>query len=633
MKMKRRSSRLFVLGLASITVAAACGRKNKGNESPAPGEKAEGSDIAVSGTLNVASSADLALASTVDVAALKVNCVTFALPPVAGSGKVEGSGKFSVTLAAAKKAFGCFVVDADDSVLATLVFKNSNTNSSASKVSLEGDTDMGAIVLDPAKGTAEVDVASFETKIQKSNVSTAAAFDFTGTWKFSKLEDANLPKGYSHICDRQEGDRRGDCEGPADGMAIYFKREVAKAFRPDDACKAAAAAYVKGAGPMPATCGGTTQPEDAYVASIWESSAAFEGCGGKLGFTDAETKALGYMDLQGSNVLGRFTFAPGFVDGWKHPQAKTMWEIGNCEEVNVNGRRVWRCKGDVGYCANNDNDNWSGCTGDVSRNTPADWTSTGESGYSDGVESICTDASGQRVKLSGEDWSQVRWNEQKPGAAGKCEQAAGWPAGYAECTGYPKFEKTGEYLTCKNVHGTFKDGGVALPNNRTIKSTPLATAGTFCKDIATSTEAGKIAQLRCYANGIQDMRDVLRDKCYIRPDFDWSAKTADAFQPRISNMTPDGMFLRERANYFGPDEVNFRQTEDRSDFIDTGSGGVTCRVFEEVDITVRKIADTKASIAFSVQSRNLSTDKDACNNAYSSGRGNVKKFMGYMTKQ
>jgi hypothetical protein len=60
---------------------------------------------------------------------------------------------------------------------------------------------------------------------------------------------------------------------------------------------------------------------------------------------------------------------------------------------------------------------------------------------------------------------------------------------------------------------------------------------------------------------------------------------------------------------------------------------VVCRVYEEVDITIKRQSDTEATMEFTTQSRNLSNDKDACKNAYSSGKGSIQKYYSKMLKQ
>lgn len=622
--------------LAAAAFTANCGKKSKSktDETSTATEKTEGSAIQISGQLNLASSASLNLAA--DVAELKVSCVTFSLPPVAGTGQVGADGKFSVSLDAAKKSFGCFIVDKEENVVATLVFKSSGK--SKSKVALDDDTNMGAIKLDLDKGTAEVDVAQFETKIKDNESDLANAWDFSGTWKFAKVDAGNLPKGFKDICPPRspngggEGGGGGDdCRGPSEGEAVYFRREEGKDFKPSTACLDAVKNYQEGKGALPTNCEGTTGTTKAFVASVWQSEGVFKSCGSKIGLSDQDAKTFAHVDLSGSGVLGGFTFNSSLVDGWKHPQAKTNWDIGKCEEVSVAGKRLWRCYGDVGYCGQNDNDGWHGCMGDPSRSTSNDWVTVSSNGYNDGAESKCSDYSGNPVVLRGEDWSEVNWMESDPSKEHDCKQAEGFPTGYTECNSYPKYKNS--YIKCSNIHGSFDSSGAAIPYNRTIKSTPLATANQLCSTVDTSTEAGKMAQLRCYADGFHQFREQLGDSCYIRPEFDWSAKTAEAFAPKITQLKPDGLYLLEKANYSGAGELSFRQEEERSDFIDTGSGGVVCRVYEEVDITIKRQSDTEATMEFTTQSRNLSNDKDACKNAYSSGKGSIQKYYSKMLKQ
>lgn len=149
-------ARVLAAGLAAIAVGAmACGGSSSGDGGPLPENT-----IRISGTLSASvasaqTSKTGAPSTTSAVSALpgyKLYCVTFSAPPVSGSATAGPSGAVSLTLAARNVPFGCFVLDAADKNIATLLFQLGAEKDQA--VIFGADTDLGTITVDTANGVA-----------------------------------------------------------------------------------------------------------------------------------------------------------------------------------------------------------------------------------------------------------------------------------------------------------------------------------------------------------------------------------------------------------------------------------------------------------------------------------------------
>jgi len=88
-------------------------------------------------------------------------CVTFATPPTAASGTADATGQLTLSLDALGVAFGCFVLDADGTGVASVIFMSGAQ--SGQTVTLTGDTDLGSITVDLDNGVAQTDVTSTGT--------------------------------------------------------------------------------------------------------------------------------------------------------------------------------------------------------------------------------------------------------------------------------------------------------------------------------------------------------------------------------------------------------------------------------------------------------------------------------------
>jgi hypothetical protein len=103
------------------------------------------------------SSVQSALAAPGDpLVGYQLYCVTFATPPVATSGTADDAGQVVLSIAAVGVPFGCFILDAEDKGVATLIFTSGLQRGQT--VTLTGDADLGSIVVDLDNGVAQTAV-------------------------------------------------------------------------------------------------------------------------------------------------------------------------------------------------------------------------------------------------------------------------------------------------------------------------------------------------------------------------------------------------------------------------------------------------------------------------------------------
>jgi len=443
------------------------------------------------------------------------------------------------------------------------------------------------ILLDAAAGTAEVDVGTIENSDTGSTtnivqVATGTMTDFTGVYVIEDAAASNitLPTGYTSPClpdaifesnwasmtsNGPQG--KNGCNGPMIGMKLFLQRYAGKSFTPDAACVAAQLESRNGTGPV-TTCNGTVGTEPRFAISMWANqdmgggdlcqvhnpalpgddtkasckvkflaringaaapNTLFQACGRHLGFTNAEARAAGQIDLLSDpNYLatgestgpadahyyeGVYPFAssvtltdpalfgtctPGgmgqckpfaaavntITDGWKLSEAQlTFAQQNNCGPVpllvgtigNLLPTQGWRCFGDF----------YPNCT----ENPPMACTNTSgvAPAFQENADLGCTDAAGKPVKFG-------NWNDffcQPPDSSCTCSTSgevfrpgSGGPvaAGYTvqACTGKSGFvpkDQNGNALTgltgtvtCRSGGGLFDASTVTAPVMITISN-------------------------------------------------------------------------------------------------------------------------------------------------------------------
>lgn len=320
----------WVVPMAVLSLGlSACGGKDSG-EAPGGGDDSTTTDTAITISGTLATSARLRTSSltpmSVDLDTLSMRCVTFSVPPTAGVGDIDATGKFSFKLADAKGSkFGCFVLDESEEVLASMVFEDSTEkdmsgeNKTSSSIALSGDTNFGNVTLDLESGKAVVDKDQITTVTEDKTGS--GYWDVTGTWTFASM-GSELPEGYDDVCPNVSGP--SDCNGPHDGESVFFK-------------------HIKGVKT------GTTEPR--YGLMVWRDQASYTACGSRLGTTFADLSSQG-VDFTGASIgEGAFIWnSTGLGDGgtltegWKSSAAQTDWDWAvGCGNADYSGDQGFRC--------------------------------------------------------------------------------------------------------------------------------------------------------------------------------------------------------------------------------------------------------------------------------------------------
>jgi hypothetical protein len=610
---------------ACLTMAFSCGKKS---DSDSAATQEEGSSIVISGQLALSGEAvDLRLlGATPSVDDLSIYCVTFTIPPVAGTGDVNDDGSFSLTMDAYNVSVGCFINNQDE-VLGTIVFKDPSKSSlngsakSADRLAFGGDANLGAITLDLTTGRAEVDISKIAVTLKNTAAVAESGYDFTGSYKAAS-PGIDLPKGYSGIC--TDGDDK-DCRGPRDGELLWLKR-------------------VNGTS--------TADGSPVYGAMIWSSEEKFKTCGSKLGMSYDDAKTIG-VDLSGSGIAeGAFTWTAGFTDGWKYEEgARARHSLMNMENVdNFNGYA-----GTKQYFKQ-----YRSCPS----NEPCDWNNieptvaTGFSFYANTNETGCRDAAGKPTQLN--DWSNMT-----------CEHTA--LTGGLQKQSCSK-EVNGSKVTCVHISGQYLSNGTVLENAWTqfpadfdvyangayCDNSTTGTVGVFdgdewpmydergnvscptnttlkegdlCKDISTTTDAGKLAQLRCYADDMNTRRDNGEEtQCLRRVETNWSAKTPDEFLLGANGPArADGMHIFELFEYTSPTSGSIRGEETYFAGIRVGDSWTDCEVRESFSLSLRKYEDSDDLLVEMISSEANMSAKPACIAEF--GAGKTAKFMFKMIKQ
>ena len=615
-----------ILSCGALAAASGCGKTTTA--------AATDTSVTVAGTLNATSSSSTARIARVasnslitedaafeeslsipraslslDLTTLSIYCVTFALPPSAGTASIGATGAFSVNLANASGApFGCFIVKtATNAQVATLVFKDStktNMDGGAktdSKIALSGNANFGTISLDVDSGLATADVANVAAQVTAPAV-VADHFDPTGTWKFTDV-DFTLPTGYVKLC---SGHSR-DCQGPANGDTIFLNRLAGKDFTPDATCASAVAADS-----AITTCNGTTGTGAKYAAGIWQSQAAFTGCGSKLGFTIAQARAKAHLDLTGITGVseGDFTWDAGWTEGWKNVgSALSSFAISDCRKVQVthpvNGNQVL-----AQACKMKDAGNSNAVVWNV------------------GLDSGCKLADGSPAMLTG-NWP----NGGSPTVLGS--------------TGFSSFSSTGTAMvqrpdgttasvsvTCGGINGFFADSSSA-PN----LATPYVMTGPsniqqdvkVAQNAACSGIADSLNQQRCYADYYQQHgRDAAG--CIKKMRFDWGS--SDPLHFVLGSHGParaNSEFALSLLDYAANGTMALSSDDEDEQGFQSGNQFVSCRVRNGFTITMTKVSDTKLQAEFVSETKVI--DQNPACQAYAASNAGTFRSIAYMTKQ
>ncbi len=282
-------------------------------------ETVEINDIIISGTLQQAVTGR-SISRAVQYDLYRLYCATFTEQLIAGSGDADSNGAFTLALSEAKGlTFACFVLNKKTgNVVAPLQFQESDKTGldggiqTQGQISLTGSSSMGNIILDLDTGTASVDINNITTLENISNTVVSEFWDFTGTWEMTNVQ-GTLPDGYD-LMPECGGGVHGPCidATTGEGMEIYLKRVSGKDIAANNTV---------------------------YGMMVWQSEIAYNTCGKKLGFSNADSKTYGKVDFTDSINSGLinegvFDWTPNagcgtFLDGtgWKCSLAQAQRDI------------------------------------------------------------------------------------------------------------------------------------------------------------------------------------------------------------------------------------------------------------------------------------------------------------------
>lgn len=570
------SRNLKVVAISALALSMfGCGKKKSKSTT-----ESGSSDLTISGTLSLSgtdSSGALALSKGFDgnlgltnfnVSAedLSIYCVTFTLPPAAGTGEVSADGAFSLNIANGKDAsVGCFILNGTTQ-LGTIVFEDptekdlSGGAASADKTAFSGNANLGAISLDLETGKAVVDLSKVEVT-KKVDASAGAAFDFTGTYKIT-AGGLTQPTGYTAPCTRvegQQGQQGNDCHGPSEGEPVYFRRIAGKS---------------------------TEDGKDVYGVMAWESKAKHVACGEKLGmsYTDAKTNAK--VDLSASGVAeGAFTWSSDFVDGWKKTGATSKFARPIVKPITVNGvdglaEGLYTNSGStyVGFDFRPANDKAGGCV----------------------------DANGKPVQGKDVNWQTINVQVSAP-----AEIAPGTKI-------YKSQSKNADgSVVCTFVGGRFTKVAADIANEVSGTFTGLAYAAEQQRKQPAINQAcstfADLEQARCYADSLEDAARESQNACIRRVNFNWGAKTAAEFLGSTNGPAKAyGEHIFEKFRYDSATSGSFRMEEERFQGLDTGNGWTDCRFIEKMTFAIKAIPNSKDLFVELFQENRNADPKPAC---------------------
>ncbi len=571
------SRNLKVVAISALALSMfGCGKK-KSKSSSDDGS----SDLTISGSLSLSgtdSSGALALSkgfegnlglTSFNVSAddLSIYCVTFTLPPAAGTGEVSADGAFSLNISNGKDAsVGCFILNGTTQ-LGTIVFEDpsekdlSGGASASDKTAFSGNANLGAISLDLETGKAVVDLSKVEVS-KKVDASAAASFDFTGTYKIT-AGGLTQPTGYTAPCTRVEGQEGDSCRGPGEGESVYFRRIAGKS---------------------------TEDGKDVYGVMAWESEARFNACGKRLGISYADAKTNAKVDLSGSGVAeGAFTWTDGFVDGWKKTDATAKYARPVVKPITVNGvdglaEGIYTNSGAtyVGFQFRPANDNEGGCK----------------------------DVNGKPVQLTETEWKTLSYNNDRAEivAGSKIyKSSSSKPDGSVKCTFIGgRFTKGSSATDILNeVNGTFTELTWAEGQDR-----KKPTANQSCAALA-ATDA--LEGARCYADNLWDAAEGSDSACIRRVNFNWGAKTVEQFLgPTNGPIKAFGEHIFEKFRYDSATSGSFRMEEEQFQGLDTGNGWTDCRFIEKMTFALKAIPGSKDLFVEMFREKRNADPKPAC---------------------
>lgn len=267
--------------------------------------------LSITGTLktstafSVSSFLTLNQTSAINFSDLLVSCVTFTIPPAAGTGGApDATGKFTITFGSGTigKSFGCYISHLSDDTFVPIpmVFidgakKSIDGNAAKSeRLAVAGKISIPEIHLNLDEGVAEVDTSTI-VKTDDSGgssqdvipIASGTPFDFTGNWTIESPADNDItvPNGYFGLCSAEEAFddywsslKSNDmsarkCHGPIGGMKLYIQRLKGQSWTPGTSCETELTKKANGETADLSVCNtdGTAGTDEKYAIQIWRS--------------------------------------------------------------------------------------------------------------------------------------------------------------------------------------------------------------------------------------------------------------------------------------------------------------------------------------------------------------------------
>ncbi|MBK7963607.1 MAG: hypothetical protein IPK04_21880 [Bdellovibrionales bacterium] len=474
--------------------------------------------VAVTGTLSAASTAQgmnslMSAFSDGDsdneglaVSDYSVVCATTSAPILSGTGVVGTDGRFSVTIdGAVGKPMACYMVNAAGVKAADFLVEDTSSkdlNGKAEKVTTmtpSSGVSMDTVVFDAAKG--EVTVSKSVIASSLSTTRATSVFDPTGAWTLGPV-DFTLPSGVKAPCTAAE-QAAHTCNGPPEGQSVYMKMWTGTK---------------------------TADSSPIYGLQLWNSESKYTGCGSRVGLSASQKTDIGVSFAAQATADQEFAFptsvtftdqilsassSPTLTDNWKMSTAKTRYAFNpNCGPVNVtigslSYTNAWRCGPDA------------------------------SSDYQIGLGGGCTiNSTGANVQVS--NWTGITCGSASTDADGVKS---------VSCTGNTPINSVSTAVTCTHKWVVVNSSNVVQPSgsfNYGEMSGGIA-ADTLCSAIPTSSNAGQMAQLRCYADYYyQSGLANNGSSCMPRVNTDWSASTPADFIHK--DFRPEGLVFSSSIN-------------------------------------------------------------------------------------
>lgn len=592
--------KLSSLGLAlAASVLVGCTGSNSSSGS------SSSSGVTISGAINVSASSQKAqllnsdkMTTLTDLTTYTVSCSTLTPPVQTGSVSLNADGTFSVTIPdGLNESMSCHMVDANgDNVGDFLVSDSSQqdmngNNQVSSTIAVSGDANLGTIDYDADAQEVTVPKANVASVIVSSTPAAASVFDPTGEWTITTA-DFTLPPGVKSVCPSGGG----NCDGPPDGQTVYMKLWKGSVV---------------------------SDSSDVYGLQLWDSHAAYNTCGQKVGLPAQVQADMGIDFSANGSANSDFSFTSsinGFMDqttssltnvnissGWKMDTAESLHPFQTAcgpKDININGvmySNAWKCGPD---------------------------TVSTHSQYQLGGGCKVTST---QLPVNVTDWSSMNC-----GSGPAFDSATG--VFTQTCTG----TANSVAVTCVNKYAVTEEVGghdsvILSQGSATFDWSNMSGSevaqGTSCASFPMTsggTEKEKIAQAQCYADYYyQSGMANNDDACMPKVNTDWSATTLAEFAHVDFRPSKLAFFEQYKPNSSG-DGGSILSREERYEGVQVnGNNYVNCRVIQTGGLSFKKISDTKMLAIYQSSRITTSNQKPACVAEFS---GKRETFMFYLNK-